>query len=106
MDGHGSRLSSREQRILAQIEVVLGQDRRLERRLRTLRAGPWARCADRTRRLRPWGLVLLALASVTLLVLAVRTPVPVLIVVFTMTWTLTVALCLTACRRWVRRGRW
>jgi hypothetical protein len=105
MDGHGSRLSGREQRILVQIEMALGQDRRLERRLRTLRAGWWARCLDRTRRLHPWALGLLTVASVTLLVAAVRTGDPVLVVAFAVLWAVTLALGVTAFCLWVRRCR-
>ncbi|MDX6350007.1 MAG: hypothetical protein QOF84_4797 [Streptomyces sp.] len=105
MDGNGSRLSGREQRILVQIEMALGQDRRLERRLRTLRPGWRARCLDGTRRLRPWALGLLAVASVTLLVAAARTGDPVLIVAFAVSWAVTLALGFTAFCLWARRSR-
>lgn len=71
MDGRG--LSLREQRILAEIESALRLDRRLDERLRTLRAPAGARLLAVQRRLRAAELSLLIPATLLLSLAAGRT---------------------------------
>lgn len=101
----GPRLSDREQRILAQIEATLGQDKHLEYRLRTLRLSVWVRCVERIRRVRGRALAVLAVASMSLLVAAICTSAPGLIAALAVTWAVTLVLGFTALCAWTRRSQ-
>ncbi|WP_033319333.1 DUF3040 domain-containing protein [Streptomyces yerevanensis] len=84
------RLPDREQRILDEMEVDLRRDRRLRRRLRTLRIkrrlNP-ARAADYQPRVPT--VALLLSVSVVLMVAGIRTSEPVVIWAFAVLWPLT-----------------
>lgn len=69
----GKRLSLREQRILAEIETALRQDRKLDARLRNLRPPARFRLQSVQRRLRGVELSLLIPATIALSLAAART---------------------------------
>ncbi|MFB7831153.1 DUF3040 domain-containing protein [Streptomyces sp. NPDC056056] len=91
----GPHLSPGERTMLAVIERGLSHDRRLERRMRTMRDGPFRRTRGR---LLPMATLVLALVSATLMVLAVTASSAPLIWAFAASWagTLMCGVC------WVR----
>ncbi|MFG3491482.1 MULTISPECIES: DUF3040 domain-containing protein [unclassified Streptomyces] len=92
----GPHLSPGERSLLAAIERGLSDDRRLERRLRTMRTG---RARHERPRLLPLATLGLALVSATLMALGVLSSSIPLIGAFAVAWTATV-VC-GAC--WLRR---
>ncbi|CAM5518814.1 DUF3040 domain-containing protein [Streptomyces aurantiogriseus] len=93
------RLSDDERRILAEMERALRRDRRLDRRLRTLRWHPslsgvasWAP--------RPWTVALLLAVSVGLTVAGIITSAPVVIWAFAAVWPPTLYAAFRLLCRW------
>jgi Flp pilus assembly protein TadB len=99
----GSRLSPREQQILARIESSLSQDGHLERELRTLRLSRRTKCAEALRRRVTWVLAVLVLASGLALILVVRTPTAGPVVALTVTCSATLGLSVALLYRRRRR---
>ncbi|MGW2292944.1 DUF3040 domain-containing protein [Streptomyces violaceorubidus] len=97
------RLSPHEQRVLDEIEGALRRDRRLDRRLRTLRLGRLpdparlAACRPST----PTVLLLLAV-SVTLMVLGIVTAAPGVIWAFAGVWPVTLFAVFRLLCRWTQ----
>jgi hypothetical protein len=95
------RLPEHEQRVLDEVERELSRDRRLERRLRTLRL---SRCPDLTRpaayRPRTSTVLLLLVLSVTLMVTGIATASPGVIWAFAAVWPVTLFASFRLLCRW------
>ncbi|MFG3074483.1 DUF3040 domain-containing protein [Streptomyces sp. NPDC048225] len=99
------RLPDHEQRILDEIERALRLDRRLDRRLRTLRV---RRCPDPARpaahRPRAVTVLLLLAVSVTLMVLGIVSSAPGVIWAFAGVWPVTLFAAFRLLCRWTEGG--
>ncbi|MDQ0384582.1 hypothetical protein J2S54_001402 [Streptomyces sp. DSM 42143] len=95
------RLSDHEQRVLDEVERALSRDRRLDRRLRTLRL---SRRPDLTQlvsyRPRTLTVLLLLALSVTLLVTGIATSAPGVIWAFAAVWPVTLFASFRLLCRW------
>ncbi|MFH8798722.1 DUF3040 domain-containing protein [Streptomyces sp. NPDC017936] len=93
------RLSDDERRILAEMERALRRDRRLDRRLRTLRWRPGvSRLASYTPR--AWTVAQLLAVSVGLMVAGIATSAPAVIWAFAAVWPLTLYAAFRLLCRW------
>ncbi len=95
------RLSAREQRVLDEVERALRHDRRLDRRLRTMRL---SRLPDLSRlaacRPRPLTTALLLAVSLTLMATGIATSVPGVIWAFALSWPVTLFAVFRLLCRW------
>lgn len=93
------RLSDDERRILAEMERALRRDRRLDKRLRTLRWRPGlSRVASYTPR--PWTVALLLAVSIALMVTGIATSAPAVIWAFAVVWPATLYAAFRLLCRW------
>ncbi|MFF8974767.1 DUF3040 domain-containing protein [Streptomyces sp. NPDC014995] len=93
------RLSDDERRVLAEMERALRRDRRLDRRLRTLRWRPGlSRLASCTPH--PLAVALLLAVSVALMVAGIITSAPAVIWAFAAVWPLTLYAAFRLLCRW------
>lgn len=101
----GKRLSLREQRILAEIEAALRQDRKLDARLRDLRPAVRFRLLSAQRRLRGLELALLIPATIALSLAAARTATLAMIIAAGCTGVATILLLTSAVHDRAERHR-